>query len=352
MFAWGVSNVGDTNAGCHDVVALGSIQIDDGCSDIVALGHCRYQRGTTQAFTFSSNVDFNCSRVVAFASSFVDFAQSNTFAFNSFVYGASGGNNVAFNCQMSDSLFTATVNCVGFNGTMDPGVLDSTTINGTVGGSSYNCFSHVSTVGALNGYVTAFDAVVENSCYNVIAFNAQVDNNSQDSFVVGNKANLTQYVSAVSFYSQHGSPYNSGAVALFSTLGASSQSPVAIWGTVGSVCDYSLTIFGTIQDGTTNAIAIGRQSVVSSGCNGGQAYGRYATVNQAGEVVFGAAGLPVGLFHAVGNGTPLDLFKFDVAGAAVALDSAMYLLYKDGSGTLVMNKVLVETSTGYLHVPV
>ena len=350
IFAWNTSNVGDLNAGCHDVVALGGIQVDDGCTHVAAFDHCRFQRGTTEAFAFNSNFDFNCQRVVGLCSSFLDTAMTNTFAFNSEIFGYGGGGNVAFNCPMSASLFPSNVNCVGFNSTMLSTLTNCTAFNSTIGSDTYSSFAQVSTVGASNGYVTAFDSVVVDGCYNVVAFNTDVDSNSSDSFVVGNRTNATQYVRTVSFYSQHGSPYNDGAVAIFSTLGSSSAAPVAIWGAVGTNSNYSLAIFGSVGDASSSSIAVGRFSSVPSGMSGSQAWGTHATVSQSGEVVFAGSSSPVTLFHVVGTPDPLDLVKFDLAGAASALDSAMYLLYKNTGGTLVMNKVLVEATTGYLHV--
>lgn len=53
----------------------------------------------------------------------------------------------------------------------------------------------------------------------------------------------------------------------------------------------------------------------------------------------------------LGTLNPPDLFSFDVSALVAALDSSMFLLYKDSGGNVVSNQVKVEALTGYLHVP-
>ena len=98
-------------------------------------------------------------------------------------------------------------------------------------------------------------------------------------------------------------------------------------------------------------LAIGVSASVSG--DNGIAIGANASAG-AGEIVFSSV-LAGGAnkFEVVGStaGNP-DLFKLDVSAMALALDSSMFLLYKDSGGNVVCNQVKVSPVTGYLSVPV
>lgn len=65
-------------------------------------------------------------------------------------------------------------------------------------------------------------------------------------------------------------------------------------------------------------------------------------------VIIGNSTLPITKFHVATTST--DLVDFDVAAMVSALDSSMYLLYKNTLGTVVFNKVQVRAGTGDLYV--
>jgi hypothetical protein len=126
-----------------------------------------------------------------------------------------------------------------------------------------------------------------------------------------------------------------------------------------------------VLDGSTNAIVVGRLAIIGPSTNAAvviglsarsdftnsQAYGAGATASQTDEVVFGTptpvvgggAG-PLRLFHAYTALGGKELLRFDSDALVGALDSAMYLLYKDSGGTVRFSKVTVQATTGYLKV--
>jgi len=113
--------------------------------------------------------------------------------------------------------------------------------------------------------------------------------------------------------------------------------------------DYATALGGGARAQSNHSIALGKNAKVDYNCDDSQAYGMRATTTMAGEVIFASPTNPVNYFHCVGTAA-LDLFRFDLAAAAAAGDSAMYLLYKNSVGTLVLNPVKVEAVTGYLKV--
>lgn len=189
-------------------------------------------------------------------------------------------------------------------------------------------------------------------------------------------------------------------VALGGTIDDESRLSVAILGSVGARCDGCLSIYGTITDDTNGGIVIGFSTVTGGsdsiaigtgnntddsssfaignfntavgpgnlcfgsfnvmdvGVESSSAFGVGAHATRSREVIFsakvGVGNEPgVELFHAKVDITGgLDLLKFDVTNIANNHDSAMFLLYKNAAGNIVMNPVTVNGATGALTVPV
>lgn len=121
-------------------------------------------------------------------------------------------------------------------------------------------------------------------------------------------------------------------------------------GSNGSPVNNTVSVGGYNTITASESIVVGVESSASG--TGAMAFGRRASATQNNEVVFGSSdgsGHPVEIFRAV-SGT-LDLFKFDLATIVNNHDSAMHLLYKDATGTLVLAPVKVDNVTGALTVP-
>jgi hypothetical protein len=142
---------------------------------------------------------------------------------------------------------------------------------------------------------------------------------------------------------------------------------------IGKNTSWCLVIGSNPQslDGSTNSIVVGRLAIAGASTNAAvvvglsarsdftnsQAYGAGATTSQTDEVVFGTptpvvgggAG-PLRLFHAYPALSGKELLRFDSDALVGALDSAMYLLYKDSGAVVRFSKVTVQAVTGYLKV--
>ena len=217
------------------------------------------------------------------------------------------------------------------------------------------------------GNTSAFSVAVGNS--------ATVSNSSPDSIAVGNTASVGDSSLGVAIGANALVGNGVTGIAISGQVRDGSQAGIAIGG--GSIVGKNTTgclALGTnpqVLDNSTNAVVIGRQGVVGTGTNAAvvvglsarsdytnsQAYGAGATTSQADEVVFGTptpvvgggAG-PLRLFHAYTALNGKELLRFDSDALASPLDSAMYLLYKDGGGTVRFSKVTVQATTGFLKV--
>jgi hypothetical protein len=110
---------------------------------------------------------------------------------------------------------------------------------------------------------------------------------------------------------------------------------------------------GGLGNPSSQNIAIGDGASVIANRTGCQAYGAGASGGGTGnnEVVFGSATVPVTTFYAVSDapGNP-SLFFFSRANISAIHETAMYLLYRNATGTLVTNQVRVDPITGALTV--
>jgi hypothetical protein len=126
---------------------------------------------------------------------------------------------------------------------------------------------------------------------------------------------------------------------------------------MGSLVGNSIILgpSAVVDNLSINAISVGYGAKVGASLESSQAYGTNALATRSREVIFNAAGTGtagVELFHAPANlAGPLDLFRFDVTTIVNNHDTAMYLLYKDATGTIVMAPVVVNGITGALSVP-
>ena len=294
------------------------------------------------------------------------------------------------------------------NGSVGDDVLDVSLFNSYAAGSSSSLFGAESQFESGCGTIFAFGAHIYGAAGNITTFNASITPPSFNGFVVGNREDspivVQGGVSILCTYGGVGEILNTigvlsfvddgsvGSVGLLGNLAANTTNSVAILGTVNSRAISSIAIgwhswagrddFGenggadiaigpyasvfqsynsiaignsarvSIQNSrhrSDNAIAFGYQAVIDDFCPGSIAIGYGAHATAAGEVVIGNNVSPITKFHVATTGH--DLVDFDTAAMAAALDSSMYLLYKNGAGTVVLNKVLVEAVTGYLHVP-
>jgi hypothetical protein len=137
-------------------------------------------------------------------------------------------------------------------------------------------------------------------------------------------------------------------------IGESAAACVAVGGSIGQGCSGSVCLAGAVGDRSSASVALA--GTVDAACTLSVAILGKATAPQ--EVVFGTprtdvTAKGVSLFHAASDLLPaVELLRFESAAIAANHDSAMFLLYKDATGTYVSNQVKVQDATGLLYVPV
>lgn len=304
----------------------------------------------------------------------------------------------------------AHTNTVGFNGSIGSGADAVVSFNSTVADNCANSFLFDTIyLDSGNQYVTAFGAgILLGIINNVTTFNASVVSPSWDSFIVGKRSDPGVLVqNAFSVLCQYGGiGYVSNTVGILGLVDDGATGSITIKGNLAALATDSIAMLGSVNTntqtsiaigyqswvgkpdfgspggndiaigagarvsqsyssiaigpsshvgidssghGADNAIAIGREAIVGDACHGSIAIGYGAHATASGEAVIGNSVLPITKFHVAASAT--DLVAFDVAAMVSNLDSSMYLLYKNTAGTVVLNKVLVEAVTGYLHVP-
>ena len=282
-----------------EIIAISSSNVGDNNVKIVAFCGSVVNNNCFNVFSFNSGVQAGSDRVVAFASA-VGSSASGVFA------GLSGvGNGVtstfAWNANVDNSIDESVV----INGSLRLGSSHGIIINGFIDTNSLNCLAMA---------------------------NATIGTDGLANIVVGNGASAGDYVNNAVVLGR-------GAFVPSGTVEAPLLNPIAI--------GYGANVTGT------SGIAVGK-SAVSSG-NYSQAYGQDAQAAQAHEVVFGALNgngpASINLFHAFNQAVaPTELFRFDSAAIVNNGESAMYLLYKDSSGTICFSQVKVAIGSGNLQV--
>jgi len=282
-----------------EVIAIANSNVGDNNVKVVSLCSSVVNNDCFTVFSFYSGVQAGSSRIVSFASA-LGTSSSGVFA------GLSGvGNNVtstfAWNANVNDGVTEAVV----MNGSLGSGGNYGIVVNGFIGANSPNC---------------------------LVMANATIGDNCLANIVVGDGASAGDYV-------DNGVVLGRGALAPSGTVEAPLLNPIIV--------GYGASVSGT------SGIAVGK-SALSSG-NYSQAYGQDAQAAQSHEVVFGALNgngpAKINLFHAFNqSSSPTELFRFDSAAILNNGDSAMYLLYKDSSGTLRLSQVRVANGSGNLSV--
>jgi trimeric autotransporter adhesin len=144
---------------------------------------------------------------------------------------------------------------------------------------------------------------------------------------------------------------SSDSIAIGSTSLVSNSHAIAVGDHTTISGQYSIALGGNSSVAADFGIALGASATVNG--NLGIAIG-FGAIAGASEIVFSSAAAGgVSKFEVVSNvvGNP-DLFKLDTSTIVNNHDSAMYLLYKDATGTVVMAPVTVDGVTGALTVPV
>jgi len=247
---------------------------------------------------------------------------------------------------------------VSINSSLGAGSTGTLAVNSTVGDGVVACVAlGGSTVGAPGGTACLYNTVIGNT--------SGVEDQLSNCVLIGGGNGTSSIIRAGASYSvllgsRSEITTNSIACTLIGTHLTSNSAYCIIMsvdGSVGATSDDS-TVIGhgsSVGTGSGSSIVLGASASVADGAVSAQAYGTGAAATLSAEVIFNAnAGGPgVALFHAMStaSGNP-DLLKYDVSAMSHPLDSAMFLLYLDSTGAILMNQVLVQADTGYLYVPV
>ena len=282
-----------------EVIAIANSNVGDNNVKVVSLCSSVVNNDCFTVFAFYSGVQAGSSRIVSFSSA-LGTATSGVFA------GFSGiGNNVTSTFAWNASVDNNITESVILNGTLGTGSNYGIVVNGLIGANSPNCLAVSS---------------------------ATIGTNGLSNIVVGNGASAGDYVNNAVVLGR-------GASVPSGTIEAPLLNPIVV--------GYGASVSGI------SGIALGK-SAVSTG-NYSQAYGQDAQATTSHEVVFGALNgsgpAKINLFHAFNQSSdPTELFRFDSAAILNNGDSAMYLLYKDSTGTLRFSQVKVATGSGNLQV--